>query len=150
MLPKQSFGSSTGRGEKATVERRFAAGHLHDAVSLGIEIWVQKTDVSFYLFHLTLDEERLRMSESARAMPVLRKTYLNPVEYCPLMTHDLTEQMSENHLKTIMQPLRTFHNYLHITHKTMDHAQRLSNSHPSLLLGQSIQSLNGGFYLAVA
>jgi hypothetical protein len=59
-------------------------------------------------------------------------------------------QMSEIHLKAIMQALRTFHNHLHITHKTMDHTQRLSNSHPSLILGQSIQSLNSGFYLAVA
>ena len=49
-----------------------------------------------------------------------------------------------------MQALRTFHNHLHITDKTVDHAQRLSNSHPSLILRQSIQSLDSGFYLAVA
>ena len=79
-----------------------------------------------------------------------QKTYLNPVEYHPLTPHDLKKQMSENHLKAIMQGLRTFHNHLHITHKTMDHTQRLSNSHPSFILGQSIQSLDGGFYLAVA
>jgi hypothetical protein len=79
-----------------------------------------------------------------------RRTYLNSVEYHPLTPHDLTEQMSENHLKSIMKALRTFHNYLHITHKTVDHTQRLSNSHPSLILGQSIQSLDSGFYLAVA
>jgi hypothetical protein len=60
VLPKQSFGSSTGQGERASVERPFAAGHLHDAVSLANERRVQKTDVSFCLFHVTLDEERLR------------------------------------------------------------------------------------------
>jgi len=59
VLPKQSFGSSTGQGERASVECPFAAGHLHDAnvVSLGNERWVQKTDISFCLFHVTLDEE---------------------------------------------------------------------------------------------
>src|SRR5258708_673371 len=84
-LPKQSFGSSTGRGERASVERPFAAGHLHDAVSIGIERWVQETDVSFYLFHVTLDEERLRTSESARAMPDLRK---NIPKSCRILSTD--------------------------------------------------------------
>jgi hypothetical protein len=49
-----------------------------------------------------------------------------------------------------MQVLRTFHNSLHITHKTVDHTQGLHNSHPSLVLGQSIQFLEYGLYLAVA
>jgi hypothetical protein len=79
-----------------------------------------------------------------------KKAYLNRVEYYPLTPHDLMGQTSEIHLKVIVQALRTFHNYFHITHKTVDHAQRLSNSHPSLILGQSIQSLHSGFYLAVA
>ena len=48
-----------------------------------------------------------------------------------------------------MQLLRTFHDYLHIPHKTMDHTQGLSNSRPSLVLSQSIQSLEYGLYLAV-
>ena len=46
-----------------------------------------------------------------------------------------------------MQSLPTFHNYPHITHKAMDHTQRLCNSHPSLLLGQSIQSHQHGLDL---
>jgi hypothetical protein len=79
-----------------------------------------------------------------------KKTYLNRLEYYPLMPHDLRGQISESHTKTIMHALRTFHNYFHITHKTMDHTQRLSNSHPSFILCQSIQSLDSGFYLAVA
>ena len=79
-----------------------------------------------------------------------QKAYLNRVEYYPLTPHDLMAQILESHLKTIMQALRTFHNHLHITHKTVDHAQRLSNSHPSFILCQSIQSLHSGFYLAVA
>ena len=49
-----------------------------------------------------------------------------------------------------MPAFRTFHNYLHITDKTVDDAQGLCNSHPSLVLGQSIQSLKYGLYLAVS
>ena len=37
-----------------------------------------------------------------------------------------------------MQTLRTFHNYLHVTYKTMDNTQGLCDSHPGLILGQSI------------
>ena len=50
---------------------------------------------------------------------------------------------------TIMQGFRTFHNYLYITHKAMDNTQGLHNRHPSLVLGQSIQSLKYGLYLVV-
>ena len=48
-----------------------------------------------------------------------------------------------------MQAFRTFHNYLHITDKAVDHAQRLRNSHPSLILGQSIQPLDDCLYLTL-
>ena len=48
-----------------------------------------------------------------------------------------------------MQGFRTFHNYFYITHKAMDHTQGLHNRHPSLVLGQSIQSLKYGLYLVV-
>jgi hypothetical protein len=48
-----------------------------------------------------------------------------------------------------MQALRTFHDYPHITHKAMDHTQRLRDSHPSLLLGQSIQSHQHGLNLTL-
>ena len=89
--------------------------------------------------------------KSARAIPVsLKKAYLNRVGYYPLTPHDLTGQISESHMIMIMQALHTFHNYFHITHKTMDHTQRLSNSYPSFILRQSIQSLHSSFYLAVA
>jgi hypothetical protein len=37
VLPKQSFDSSMGQGETASVARPSAVGHLHDAVSLGNE-----------------------------------------------------------------------------------------------------------------
>jgi hypothetical protein len=37
VLPKQSFGSSMGQGDKASVERPFATGHLHDGISLSNE-----------------------------------------------------------------------------------------------------------------
>ena len=48
-----------------------------------------------------------------------------------------------------MKLLRTFHNYLHITHKAIDHTQRLRNSHSSLVLGQSIQFMEYSLYLVV-
>ena len=48
-----------------------------------------------------------------------------------------------------MQEFRTFHNDLHITHETMHHAQGLCNSHLCLVLGQSIQSLQNSFNLAI-
>ena len=49
-----------------------------------------------------------------------------------------------------MQGFRTFHNYPYITHKAMDNTQGLRNRHPSLVLGQSIQSLKYGLYLALS
>ena len=48
-----------------------------------------------------------------------------------------------------MQESRTFHDCLHATHETVDHRQGLCNSHSSLVLGQSVQSLEYGLYLAV-
>jgi hypothetical protein len=48
-----------------------------------------------------------------------------------------------------MKAFRTFHNHLHISDKTMDHTQGLRNNHPSLILGQSIQSLEDPLYLAL-
>ena len=88
--PKQSFGSSTGQAERATVERSFATDHLHDAISLGNKRWIEKTDVSICLFHVILDEEQLRPPRSARVKPASReKAYLNRVEYYPLTPHGL-------------------------------------------------------------
>ena len=49
-----------------------------------------------------------------------------------------------------MPTFRTFHNYLHITDKTMNDTQGLCNRYTSLVLGQSIQSLKYGLYLAVS
>jgi hypothetical protein len=37
VLSKQGCDSSTGQGEKASIEHPFAAGHLQDTVSLGNE-----------------------------------------------------------------------------------------------------------------
>jgi hypothetical protein len=48
-----------------------------------------------------------------------------------------------------METFRTFHNHLHIIDKTMDYTQGLRSSHPSLLLGQSVQPLDGCFDLTV-
>jgi hypothetical protein len=47
------------------------------------------------------------------------------------------------------KPLRTFHNRLYTTHKAVDYTQGLCDSYPSLVLGQSIQSLEDGLYLAL-
>jgi hypothetical protein len=37
VISKRSYDSSTDQGETASVERRFAAGHLQNTVSLGKE-----------------------------------------------------------------------------------------------------------------
>ena len=133
VLPKQSFDSSTGQGERASVGRPFADRHLHDPVSLCNGRWVEIQTFRFVYFMQLLMKSDYDPT-SARVIAVSRKTYLNSVEYYPLMPRDLTEQLSENHMKTIMQLLRTFHDYLHVSHKTMDHTQRLSNSYSSLIL----------------
>ena len=59
VLSKQSSGSSTDQGETASIARPFGAGHLWCRQSLQRKM-VQKTDVWFYLFHVTLDEEQLQ------------------------------------------------------------------------------------------
>ena len=90
--------------------------------------------------------------KSARVIPVSRKNIPKScrIPFIDASRSNGTNVRKENYLKTIGQALCTFHNYLHITHKTMDHTQCLSNSHPSLILCQSIQSLDSGFYLTVA
>jgi hypothetical protein len=65
VLSEQSCDSSTGQGERANVERPVAAGHLRDTVGLSNERWEKTvTNVSFCLFRLTPDEERLRAQVS--------------------------------------------------------------------------------------
>jgi len=49
-----------------------------------------------------------------------------------------------------MEVSRTFHDYPDITHKTMHDTQRLGNSHPGLILGQSVQSLENCLDLALS
>ena len=51
----------------------------------------------------------------------------------------------------IIRAFRTLHNYLDITHKAVDHTQGRygSGSLQSLILGQSIQSLEDGVYLTL-
>jgi hypothetical protein len=103
-------------------------------------------------FHLVYFHQHLVKNafdpKSTRVIPALaRDTYPNPAEYRPLMPHDLTGEVSEWYVLTMIQALRTFHDYFHITHKTMNDTQRLRNGYPSLLLGQSIQSLEYFLYL---
>jgi hypothetical protein len=149
VLSEQICDSSTGQGERAIVERPVATDHLQDTVGLSNE-WREKTttNVSFCLFRLTLDEERLRTQVSTGDTCFARDTYPNPVGYYLLMPCHLNK-CSETYLQAITQAFRTFHNYLHITHKTVHDTQGLCNGHPSLVLGQSIQSLEYGLYLAV-
>ena len=48
-----------------------------------------------------------------------------------------------------MEVWRTSHNHLHILRKTMDHTQGLRSHRQALVLGQSIQSLEGILYLVL-
>jgi hypothetical protein len=94
----------------------------------------KQTNASSCLLRLTLGEERLRPQVSTGNNYFARDTYPNRFEYYPLMPHDLTERVSGEYIRLIVQVLRTFHNLLHITHKTMHHTQRLCNGYPSLIL----------------
>ena len=60
-----------------------------------------------------------------------------------------TNRQKKKKLRIGMRAFHTFHNHLHTTHKTIHHTQGLCPSHPSLLLRQSIQSLEDGLYLAL-
>ena len=71
----------------------------------------------------------------------VQDTYTDPVEYRPSMLCRLTEYVLREYLRAIMELLSTFHNHPYIAHETMDNTQCLCNSHPCLVLGQSIQSL---------
>jgi hypothetical protein len=108
----------------------------------------KETNVSSCLFRSTHGEERLRPQVSTSNNRFARDTYPNHFGYHPLMPHDLMGRVSEEYKQPIEQGLRTFHDFLHITHKTMDHTQRLCNRYPSLVLCQSIQSLEHHLYLA--
>ena len=134
VLPKRSCGSSTGQGERASVERPFAVDHLQDTVSLGNEGQGERTNASSCLFRLTLGEECLRPQVNTSNNCFAQVTYPNRFEYYPVMPHDLTEQVSERYKQPIEQALRTFHDFLHITNKTIDHTQRLCNGYSSLVL----------------
>jgi hypothetical protein len=92
------------------------------------------TNASSCLFRATLGEERLRAQVSTSNDCFARDTYPNRFEYYPLIPHDLTEQLSERYKQPIEQTLRTFHDFLHIAHKTMDDTQRLCDGYPSLIL----------------
>jgi hypothetical protein len=59
-LSERSCDSSTGQGERASIERYIAAGPLRDTVSLSNERWGNETNVSSRSLLLTLGEERLR------------------------------------------------------------------------------------------
>jgi hypothetical protein len=65
------------------------------------------------------------------------------------MPSHLTEEVLRQYLQTNYVKLLTFHYYFDIAHKTVDDTQCLCNSHPSLILGQSIQSLEDRLYLAL-
>jgi hypothetical protein len=49
-LPKQNCGSSTGQGERASVERPFVAGHLQDTIDIGNVKWGKNKHEHFILF----------------------------------------------------------------------------------------------------
>jgi hypothetical protein len=106
------------------------------------------TNVWSCLFRLILDGEKLRTQVSTGATYFVRGTYPNLVEYHPLTLSHLEEQCSES-IREQSEPFRTFHNRLYATHKAVDYTQGLCNSYSSLLLGQSIQSLENSLYLAL-
>ena len=147
---ERSLDSSTGQAERASVEHPIAIVHLQDNIDLGNKSSGRKTNVSSCLFRLMFDEEQLRPQVSTANTGFTRGTYSNPVE-CHLMTpFHLTERFRIISVRiTNDAGSRTFQNCLYITHQTMNHTQCLCNSYASLVLGQSIQSLESGLDLAL-
>ena len=64
VLSGQSCDSSTGQEERASVERRIAAGHLKDTVGLTKRKREKTTNVSSCSSRLTFGEEQLRVEVS--------------------------------------------------------------------------------------
>jgi hypothetical protein len=61
VLPKRSCGSSTGQGERASVERPFVAGRLQDTIGIGNVKWGKTTtNVSSCSSRLMLVEVKQR------------------------------------------------------------------------------------------
>jgi len=60
VLSQQSFDSSMGQAERASVEPQIAVVHLEDTVGLGNKMWREMTNVSSCLFHLPFGEGQLR------------------------------------------------------------------------------------------
>ena len=79
-ISKQSFDSSTDQGERASVERPFAAGRLQNTIGLGNQREERKTNVSF---RLMLGEERQRPHVSLSGTIFARDTYPNSVRCHP-------------------------------------------------------------------
>ena len=61
----------------------------------------------------------------------------------------LTKQVLREYPQAIIELLRTFHDHLHMSHQAMYHTQGLCSSHPRLVLGQSIQSVENCLNLAL-
>jgi len=60
VLSEQSFDSSMGQAERASVEPPVVVVHLEDIVGLGNKMWREITNVSSCLFHLKFGEEQLQ------------------------------------------------------------------------------------------
>ena len=92
VLPKRSCGSSTGQGERASVERLFVVGRLQNAVEIGNVKWEKKTNVSSCSSRLMLVKANNAL-KSATVIPVVYDdTYPNSVGCHPSASFHLIEQ----------------------------------------------------------
>ena len=69
VLSERSSDSTTGQGERASVEPPIAVVHLKNMVELGNKTLKGTTNVLSCLFRLTLGEEQLRNPNSVRVLP---------------------------------------------------------------------------------
>jgi hypothetical protein len=88
---QQIFDSSTDREERANVQHPVAADRLQRTVGCSNEDRKITTNVSSYLFRLTPGEEPLQMHVSTSDTCSASDSYLNHVEYYPLMPCHLKE-----------------------------------------------------------
>jgi hypothetical protein len=142
VLSEQSCDSLMDPVGRANLEHPSAADHLQDIIGL-CSNRVKNKNKRFILFisfnswwRATTNPSQHARRHQFRVRHIPRSCRILSVDAFP--SNETTIRKDRG---AIMQAWRTFHNYLHITNETMDHAQGLRDSHPSLILSQSIQSL---------
>jgi hypothetical protein len=151
VLAKQSHGLLRGPEERANAGRLFATDHLQVMFGPGSKRTEHRTtDVGSCLFYIRAGEGQLPAQVSSRYIISEQRHTQSLSDVLRRCLAILKKRRLAIRQGQIKECLRTFHNYLHITHKTMHNTQCLSTSGPSFILSQSIQPPKHGPDLAVS